>query len=212
MAKEYDFHLHFKPRQDEVFDFDSGCVIKEFKDKKEYHSFRKENPYLTGVKIKAQNKKEFDKKIKEFQDADYIALESMDYELVRYAIKRTSVDVILHNEERGGIDAVIAKECASKKISIDICFKDLLESRNMSRTLKTMALEVELCKKYKTPLIISSGAKNYWELVPKNNLTSFGEFLGLSRDESRKSLSFVQEKILERKNKGYLGVKGIEII
>ncbi|PIN99737.1 hypothetical protein COT72_04860 [archaeon CG10_big_fil_rev_8_21_14_0_10_43_11] len=210
MRRFHDFQLAFIPQKSASFDYDFACVIKPFKSFKEYQAFAKTNPYLTGVELRANTIKDLNLLAKKFKHADYLVLSTSEYEVARYAIKKALVDALLHNESRGGIDHIMARECEQKKVAIDLCFRDVLGARKRERVLQAMRDEVRLALKYDTPLMLSSGARNEFEIVPKNNLIAFGEFLGLSKKQSKHALQFVQEKIIERKKHGYLAMKGIK--
>jgi len=75
---------------------------------------------------------------------------------------------------------------------------------------------IRLCKKYKTPTIICSGAISHWQLRDPKILMSMGCLLGLELNEAKKDLSEVPEGIIkmikERQGKEWIrpGVKVIE--
>lgn len=208
----YDFHLKFEVKKSDAFDYSGGCVVKEYLNWKEYKTEETGKEFVKGILIKTENNKDLEKKLKQFQNAEYLCLEAENYEIIRTAIKRTAIDCIIGTSKNEGIDYIIAKECAQKKIAIDISFSELLNSENRSKTLRNMKETVTLSRKYGTPVTLTSGAKDEWKLMPKDNLFAFGQFIGFTKEEAEKAMNYVPEKILKRKEKGYYAVKGAEIL
>ncbi len=213
--KFYDFHLELFPDSD-VFDFAGGCIVKNFSDFSSYCKFRESNDFVSGVLLNPSSIKELISRCDKFVKADYLALDCRDYEILRYAVDNALVDAIAHVElgskknhplmVNSGFDHILARLCADRKVSFVVCFRDLLNSNDKDRSslIARMRQNILLCKKYKSPIIISSGAKRLDEMRSVDNLLAFGEFLGLSSQHAKKALSFVPEKILERKRGGYI--------
>ena len=112
----------------------------------------------------------------------------------------------------------MAKLATKNNVAIEINFREiLLSSKNTrSQIMHKMAENVKLCKKYQTPMIITSGAVTHWQLRDPHILVSMGCLLGLELNEAKKTISEVPEKIIkmikERKNKRWIrpGVKIVE--
>jgi len=132
-------------------------------------------------------------KAKTNETADFLVLENRDEKVQRAAIKNNSFDGI-----RSFVNYPAIKEMAERKIALVICFNDLLNSSDTKKTLYLMKKSVTLAKKYKTPIVIASGAKNNWELRSASELIGFGEVLGLTAEDAKKALNWFQEKIMER--------------
>jgi RNase P/RNase MRP subunit p30 len=78
-----------------------------------------------------------------------------------------------------------------------------------------MKQSVKLAKKYKTPIVIVSGAKNKWELRGTGELIAFGEELGLQRNEAKAALFCFQDKLWKRqelKKSGQYIMPGVELV
>jgi RNase P/RNase MRP subunit p30 len=132
-------------------------------------------------------------KNKSSENADFIVLENSDEKVQRAAIKNSSVDGI-----RAFVRYPAIREMAEKKIALVLCFSDLLNSNDLRKTIYLMRRSISLAKKYKTPIVIASGAKNKWELRAASELVAFGEVLGLDANTAKKALYSFQEKIIER--------------
>ncbi len=180
--------------------FEGACVFKEAKSKK--------IKILRGEKIIAKNGNELKQKTK--SKADFLLLVKPKEKIQRIAIKRCLVD---------GINAFVKypliKEMAERNIAVVISFNDLLNSKEPQKTIAKMKQTIKLAKKYKTPIIIVSGAKTKWELRGTSELIAFGEILGLKRNEAKKALYVFQNKICERqqlKKKGKYVMPGVRIV
>ncbi len=165
-------------------DFKGICTFKKIESNK--------IEVLIGEKINAKNTNDLKNKVKK-STANFLILENKEEKLQRIAIKTCSVDAI-----KAYVDYPAIKEMAEKNVALLICFSDFLNSKDKSRTLYLMQKSVALAKKYKTPIIIASGAKNKWELRSPSELIAFGEMLGLEKNQSKKALYDFQNKIYER--------------
>ncbi|MCD6575760.1 MAG: hypothetical protein J7K73_01215 [Nanoarchaeota archaeon] len=180
--------------------FEGACVFGEAKGRK--------IKILKGEKIIAKNGNELKKKTK--SRADFLMLTNTKERLQRIAIKRCLVDGV-----HGFVKYPLIKEMAEKNIAVVISFNDLLKSKEPQKTIAKMKQTIKLAKKYKTPIVIVSGAKNKWELRGTSELIAFGEILGLQRNEAKKALYEFQDKIAERqklKKEGKYVMPGVKII
>jgi RNase P/RNase MRP subunit p30 len=125
--------------------------------------------------------------------ADFLVLWNNDEKVQRAAIKSNSVDGI-----RAFVKYPAVKEMAEKRIALVICFSDLLNAYDQKKMLFLMRRSVGLAKKYKTPIVIASGAKDNSELRAVSELVALGEVLGLNAGDAKKALGWFQEKLLER--------------
>ncbi len=163
---------------------------------------------LFGEKINVKNTNDLKNKIKK-STANFLILENVDEKMQRIAIKTCSVDAI-----KAYVEYPAIREMAEKNIALLICFSDFLNSEDKSKTLYLMRKSTNLAKKYNTPIIIASGAKNKWELRSPSELIAFGELLGLKTNEAKCALNSFQEKIKKReklKKEGKYICPGIEV-
>lgn len=186
--------------------FGGACAFGEAKLNKA--GFGKTMLLLKGKKIAAKNASELKKKSK--SDADFMLLVHPNEKIQRAAIKGCLVD---------GINAFVRypliKEMAEKNIALVVSFNDLLNSREPQKEIALMKRTIKLAEKYKTPIVIASGAKTKWGLRSASELIAFGEVLGLKRDRAKNALYEFQEKIAERQNlkkKGRYVMPGVKIL
>ena len=125
--------------------------------------------------------------------ADFIVLESGDEKKQRAAIRRVAIDAI-----HGFIKYPAIKEMSNANIAVLVSFNDLLNSKDLPKTLHLMKRTIKLAKKYKTPIIIVSGATNKWEYRAASDLIGFGQVIGLSTKAAKEALFKFQDKIFKR--------------
>ena len=90
-------------------------------------------------------------------------------ELLRFALERTSIDIIYGMEGinprdgvhyvRGGLDQVTAKIAASKGKIIGFSYSELINSPNRAKLMARMKLNLKLCKKYSVKTVFASFGK-----------------------------------------------------
>lgn len=199
--KFYDFHLYFVPTKAwlEEFGFEGACVInKEFD----------QEGLIKGEEIKAKGKQEIQEKVKK-SEADFIILEKAPDRIVQYAIQEGIVNCVTDLEKgrsgvplhyrNSGMNQVMAKAASENEVIIDFNFNTILSSKGEKRALmlSRMRQNIELCKKYNAPIILSSGALSKFQMVPAYDLVGFGQVLGLTKGEAKKALNSSQKKILK---------------
>jgi len=73
----------------------------------------------------------------------------------------------------------------------------LLSSKSTtSHIMHHIRNNVKLCKKYKTPIIISSGAVSHWQLKDPKALMSMGCLLELELNEAKDALSRTPQNMI----------------
>lgn len=198
--KFYDFHLHFRPSKEwlERLDLEKACMIGKVEEKY----------LLQGEEIEATSKQELRKKVRE-SEADFIILKKAPNEIVQYAIQEGVVDCVTGLEKgkqhvpllyrNPGFNQVMAKAAAENQVAIDFNFRNIrkTEGEKRSRLLARMKQNLKICKKYGSPIILSSGAETKWEMVPAYDLVGFGQVLGLTKGEAKKALNEFQQNFLE---------------
>lgn len=161
------------------------------------------NCEFNTVFLKADNWGELKKKIRgKREEADVLVFMGGDEELNRKAASDTRVDVLLHPEKGrkdSGVNHVIAREASENKVAIGFDFKQLkTDKKARSHILKHWKRNLNLCEKFDTPYLISSGANDKYGLRSPRDLVSVIESLGYN---GRKAASHYPEKILERSEK-----------
>ena len=176
---------------------------------------------VVGVELRA-------KKVSRLKDmarnlrkkVELIFVSGGDPDINRAALSIPEVDVLTHpwgvfSELRTdpGFDHVGAKLGTKNNVSIQFSFGEMLHYSKRSRVQLLANLEkaAVLVRKFKTPFIITSGAKEPFDLRGPGDLLSFGRILGFQDPQIKQAMSgqIVQE------NRKRLGKKwvmpGVEI-
>jgi ribonuclease P/MRP protein subunit RPP1 len=191
------------------------------------NSFRKSVQKLKGLDIsvgvelrakKASKLRDMARNLR--KKVELILVSGGDPEINRAALNTPEVDVLNHpwgvfSDLRSdpGFDYVGAKLGTKNKVAIQFSFGELLHYNKRSRVqlLANMEKAAVLVRKFKTPFVITSGAKEPFDLRGPRDLLSFGRILGFQDPDIKKSMSdsIVQE------NRKRLGKKwvmpGVEI-
>jgi len=148
--------------------------------------------------IKPRSVKELKKQCHKKPD-EIILLESLNYKLNRYAVEHNFVDGLINVEhnaredalhyKRSGLDDVLCEFMSKRKISYVINFNALLNTsgETRARILGRMKQNTKLCLKHDTPILITSGARNAYELRSASVLGSFACLLGMNKKQVKQS-------------------------
>jgi len=175
--------------------FENGCFISEFKKFEDYKRIKEHTKFYCGVKIRAKNTNELRKKLRTFRDSDFIVLDCRDEKIIKNAIKMCAVDAINYYTKYP-----LLKRMSERNIAQIINFNELLNASEKDRPkiLFLMQRTIKLAKKYKTPIMIVSGARKKMEYRSASDLIALGEMLGLNKKEAKEALHKFHEKIIER--------------
>jgi len=235
----YDLHLHseFSEGESSVEDFARRaktlgfrgiCFAVYHKDRKQVDRLKKratEVSKKTGIDIfiglEATTLEELKKLINIRKNYDLLLVGGTNLELNRKVVQTKEVDILAHpeyNRKDSGLNHVMAKLAAKNQVAIEINFREILLSSKNTRShiMHHIQKNVKLCKKYKTPIIISSGAVSHWQMKDPKILISMGCLLGLELNQSKKALSKTPENMIrmikERRDKRWIrpGVKVVE--
>ncbi len=109
-------------------------------------------------------------------------------EMLRFVLERTLADGIIGAEFvhpknslhyiRSGLDQVLCAIAAQKKKKIIFSFHDVLTASNRSALLRRMSMNIELCKKYKLEMVLSTFCESADELRSVADLKSFWRAIG----------------------------------
>jgi len=235
----YDFHVHsdFSEGKSSVEDiayrakllgFKGICFATYFKDKHKIKTLREKVSEISkkiGIDIFIGMETKTTEQLKKLamvrREYDVLLVRGSDLNLNRKAVQTKEVDILTHpefNRKDSGFNHTMAKLAAKNKVAIEINFREILLSSKNTRShiMHNISENVRLCKKYKTPIIICSGAVSHWQLRDPKILMSMGCLLGLELNEAKKTISEVPERIIkmikERQGKKWIrpGVKVIE--
>lgn len=126
--------------------------------------------------------------------SDFIVLKNPNEKILKAAIDKCLIDAV-----DSFVKYPFIKKMAERNVAVVINFNSLLNARNIQKTIHLLSKTVKLAKKYKTPIIVTSGAENKWDLRSVSELIALCEVLGITAGEAKKTLHLHQEKILERK-------------
>ncbi len=149
---------------------------------------------VNAIEIKASTVNELHKTLDSVRRKfEIVIVRGGDAEVNRAAAETNQVDIIAHPEMQrndSGIDQVMAKSAANNNVCIELNFRQILNLYRKSRvhTLAHMRQNLKLAKKYGFPVAITSGAYSKWELRAPRELAAFGISIGMSLEESFKSL------------------------
>lgn len=216
----YDLHLHseFSEGKSSVEDFAKRAKILGFKgicfavyytDRKQVDRLKKravEASKKIGIDIfiglEATTFEELKKLVNIRRDYDILLVRGTNLDLNRKAVQTKEVDILTHpeyNRKDSGLNHVMAKLAAKHKVAIEINFREILLSSKNTRShiMHHIQNNVKLCKKYKTPIIISSGAVSHWQLKDPKVLMSMGCLLGLKLSEAKDALTKTPENMIK---------------
>jgi ribonuclease P/MRP protein subunit RPP1 len=214
----YDLHLHseFSEGKSSVEDFIKRAKILGFKGicfavyykdrnhvdqlKKRVNELSKKAGINIFIGLEATSLEELKKLINIRRNYDILLVRGGNLNVNRKAVQMKEVDILTHPEydrKDSGLNHTMAKLAAKNQVAIEINFREILQSSKNTRShiMHHIQENVKLCKKYKTPIILSSGAVSHWQLKDPKVLTSMGCLLGLELDESKKALSKTPESI-----------------
>lgn len=218
--RTYDFHVHSEfsegkssveeiARRTKLLGFKGICFATYFKDRHKIKPLREKASEIsekTGVNIfigmEAKTTEELRKLVRTRREYDVLLVRGSDLYLNRKAVQTKEVDILTHpefNRKDSGLNHVMAKLAARNNVAIEINFREILLSSKNTRShiMHNIAKNVMLCKKYKTPIIICSGAISHLQLKDPKILMSMGCLLGLELNEAKKALSEVPERIVK---------------
>lgn len=157
-----------------------------------FHNFK------TPVEVESSDKNEVYKWFLKNKTQNYRVLRSGNTRLKYSSVKNGWVTHLAGNEvfdvkqgwsfRRSGLTPQLVKLCAERGVSVVFSFRDLLVSNVKHLVLARMSQNLFLCRKFGASFIIGSGARSEKELVPVDNLISFGVLLGLTREEAKNLL------------------------
>jgi ribonuclease P/MRP protein subunit RPP1 len=162
----YDLHNHLLPKTSseelERFKFKNFGVIfssKEKFDLKKFSELKKQSPFnlFSGIEIHASRSGEVKSRVDKYRkQVDFVMVHASDQRAIRAAAENKYVDVIAH----AFIDQTAAREAGKNKVAIEINLKDILSIYRMKRAvlLSKIKFNLDLARKYKIPLILSTGA------------------------------------------------------
>jgi ribonuclease P/MRP protein subunit RPP1 len=185
--------------------FISYPLKKEEEDllKAEINRVSKEYNFEIYIGFEATNKLELKKLLSRRKEFDLLLVRGGTNFMNRIAVENRGVDILTHPDyERKdcGINHVLARLAKENEVAIEINFREVLNSEGLIRknVLANHMEIIKLYKKFKFPLIVSSGALSHWQIKDPKVLISYLVTLGLEMKEAKEALSATPRKIIER--------------
>jgi ribonuclease P/MRP protein subunit RPP1 len=134
---------------------------------------------------------------------DLLLVEGGNIKLNREAVETPEVDILLHPEFQrrdSGFNHTMAKLARENEVAIEINFREILLSSKNTRAhiISNISSNVSLCRKFKAPIILSSGAYSHLQMKDPKVLLSMGMLLGLDIKESKNCLSQIPERLINK--------------
>jgi len=140
--------------------------------------------------IEGGTKKEILKKISQAKNKLTIYKASSE-EMLRFVLEKTKVEMVFGMEDinikdsthyvRGGLDQISSKITVKQEKTIAFSFNEILNSKNRSRLLARMRLNIKLGRKYKMKTIFSNFTDSKMEIRSAKDLQSFWKVLEKER-------------------------------
>ncbi len=149
-----------------------------------------------------------------------IAVAGGNYNINRAACEDPRVDILAHPESGridSGLDQVCLEFATRNNVAIQINFREILYSFRKPRSyvLNHIAKNINLTSHYRTPVIISSGAKSTWDMRAPRELVSMANVLGLDLGKAFHGVTSVPQEIVQNNKKTLEGTKiteGVEVV
>jgi len=146
------------------------------------------------------------KRVEKSRKKELVVVTTGDLETSRKAVENPMVDILFCRE----MNYIMAKLAKKNNVSVGFNFSQLLHSFGARRSdvLGSYLKQARLVRKYKTPFVLTSGAKSKWDLRSPSDLISFGRVLGLENPEKGLTNNIVKEN-RKRLKKGWI-MPGVE--
>ena len=167
-----------------------GAVSDEITAKSKEMGFEK--TYFSGkdfVIIKGENQKQVLTQIQQAKQKKLqVFYRPICEEMLRFVLERTPVDGVIGVEFihpknslhyiRSGLDQVLCEIATKKRKKIVFSFHDILMAENRPALLRRMAMNIELCQKYKLEVVWSTFCESVGELRSVSDLKSLWRTFG----------------------------------
>ena len=179
----------------------------------------KETEFEFGIEINVRNPNDIRKNSRKFRNkTKFISVFGGDSNINRIACENIQIDVLSRpyfKRKDCGINHVLAKEAFKNNVAIELCFKDILSSylSYRSRVLSHFREIIKLHKKFKFPLIITTGSSSLFDIRSPRDISAIFKSIGLNENDIKNCLNSYPENIVsfnnDRKDMVVLGVKEI---
>jgi ribonuclease P/MRP protein subunit RPP1 len=155
----------------------------------------REKPRLAlGVEVRTEKHGQLRKFVTSLRrSAEIVLVCGGTAELNRMAVEIPEADILLGHDINGqcGINHVLARLAKKNNVSIGFDFNQLMTSYRLGRIqgFSAMVDTAKVVRKFKAPFVLTSGARDPWDMRSPSELIAMGRLLGFSEAEARKGLS-----------------------
>ena len=156
-----------------------------------------------STEISCKNPEELRKKVqKSRKRTDILMVRGGDLKVNRAACEDQRVDILsqpYRSRRDTGINHVLARKAAENRVAIEINLKTLLKTnlRYRYRVISQFRHIIELQRKFKFPLIITSSANSKYDLKTPQDISALAKCFGMTFEESFDAISKTPQDIIE---------------
>ncbi|WP_223791226.1 ribonuclease P protein component 3 [Methanobacterium spitsbergense] len=172
-----------------------------------------------SVEIACKNPEDLKKKVKKSRKkADILIVKGGDLKVNRAACEDKRIDILsqpYRSRRDMGINHVLARKAAENSVAIEINLKTFLKTnlRYRYRVISQFRHIVDLQRKFKFPLIITSSASSKYDLKTPIDIFALAKCFGMTFEESFKAISITPRDIIETNNlRDYFIVEGVRTL
>ena len=155
------------------------------------------------VEISCKHPEELRKKVQKTRNkADILIVRGGDLKVNRAVCEDQRIDILsqpYRSRRDSGINHILARKAAENSVAIEINLKTLLKTnlRYRYRVLSQFRHVIELQRKFKFPLIITSNATSKYDLKTPQDITALSKCFQMSFKESFDAISKIPQEIIE---------------
>ena len=147
--------------------------------------------------------------------AEIIVVRGGTDELNRQAVETPEIDILLNHDVNGrsGINHVLAKLARENNVAIGFDMNQLMTSYRLGRIqeFSSMIGSAQAVRKYNAPFVLTSGARDAWDMRSASELLALGSQLGFTEAQSRKGLSDSMVRENKKRLSGKWVMPGVEV-
>ncbi|MBI4176568.1 MAG: hypothetical protein HY518_05160, partial [Candidatus Aenigmarchaeota archaeon] len=168
-----------------------------------------------GIMIKTDKTGEMQKMVKQNRmKSELIVVEGVSEEINRAALETEEVDILIMDPKaETGFNHIMARLAQKNNVAVCFSFQDLLHSnKKMRADVFHRYLEIaKLCRKFRSPFVVSSCAQSEWDLRSPSDLLSFGRLLGFSDPQIKNAMSDGIVRENRKRLSGKWAMPGVEL-
>ena len=171
------------------------------------------------IEISCKHPEDLRKKVqKSRKKADILIVRGGDLKVNRAACEDQRVDILsqpYRSRRDCGINHILARKAAENSVAIEINLKALLKTnlRYRYRILSQFRHIIELQRKFKFPIIITSSANTKYDLITPQDITALSKCFQMSFKESFDAISKIPQYIIKTNDlRDSFVVDGVRIV